>query len=160
MFARRVTPVGALILLALACAPVLVADAAPAAGSADAAALKALGATVTEAEGVIRKVEFRDCSKLGEAEFRLIGKLKDLKTLTLYGGCAGLNDTTAPLLAGLTSLEELSTEGVQLSDDGLKHLATLTNLRSLAFFHISLKLKGFTGAGFAHLKPLAKLERL
>lgn len=35
-----------------------------------------------------------------------------------------------------------------------------TNLRQLSFFHLSFRKEGFTGAGFVHLQPLAKLERL
>ncbi|MEW6305177.1 MAG: hypothetical protein AB1705_17005 [Verrucomicrobiota bacterium] len=122
--------------------------------------LRSLGAEVTPATGAVTKVTFRDSSKLGDAEFRQIGQLTKLKSLTLYGKCEGLNDQTLPHLAGLKELEELATDSVQLSDAGLKHLTAFTNLRSASFFHISLRLKGFTGAGFAHLKPLARLERL
>ncbi len=122
--------------------------------------LRSLGAQVTESGGAVTKVVFRDCSKLGDAEFRAIGQLAKLKTLTLYGKCAGLTDATLPHLAGLKELEELGTDGIQVTDAGLKHLATLTNLQRASFFHISFGMKGFTGAGFAHLKPLAKLERL
>jgi hypothetical protein len=133
---------------------------APAANVDDIVALKAAGAKITETNGAVTKLEFRDCKNLGEADFARIGRLKSLKSLTVFGGCAGLNDATLPLLAGLTALEELNTEGVQISDDGLKHLAALTSLRSASFYHISLKMKGFTGAGFAHMKTLPKLERL
>ena len=126
----------------------------------DAAALKALGAKVEVKDGGITKVEFKDSSKLGEAELRRIGQIKTLKSLTVFGHCAGLDDQTLPLLNGLSNLEELSTEGVQLSDEGLKPLGSLTNLRSLAFFHLSLQLKGFTGKGFVALKDLSHLERL
>lgn len=125
----------------------------------DAAALQGLGATVTEAGGAITKVEFKDGSKLGAAELERVGQIASLKGLTLYK-CPGLTDQTVPLLTKLSNLEELGTESAQLSDEGLKSLASLTNLKSLAFFHLSLKMKGFTGKGFAALKPLAKLERL
>src|SRR5688572_18668537 len=148
-----------LTLALLTSSPARAADA-PAASAEDVAALKAAGATVTETDGVVTKVEFRDCKKLGEPDFARIGRLTGLKSLTVFGGCAGLNDATVPLLAGLTALENLNTEGVQISDDGLKHLAALASLRSASFYHISLKMKGFTGAGFAHLKACPKLERL
>jgi len=124
------------------------------------AALRALGGQVTEADGAVTKISFRDCSKLGDAEFKQIGQLKSLKSLTLYGSCKGLTDTTLAHLAGLTALEELGTDGIQVTDAGLKHLANLSNLRSASFFHIAFPDKGFTGAGFAAFKSLPKLERL
>jgi hypothetical protein len=125
-----------------------------------AAALRALGGQVTEANGAVTKISFRDCSKLGEAEFKAIGQLKSLKSLTLYGSCKGLTDATLAHFAGLTALEELGTDGIQVTDAGLKHLAALPNLRTASFFHIAFPDKGFTGAGFAAFKTLPKLERL
>lgn len=131
------------------------------AGEAEIAAkLRALGGTVTESDGAVTKIMLRECSKLGADDFQQIGQLKQLKSLTLFGSCRGLNDQTLPMLAGLQQLEEMGTDGVQLSDAGLEHFKPLVNLRSLAFFHISFQLPGFTGAGFAHLKSLPKLERL
>ena len=125
-----------------------------------AATLTDLGAQVTHTDGVVTKVFVKDCSKLGDVEFRLIGQLKDLKSLTLYGQCKGLTDETLPHLAGLTKLEELGTDGIQVSDGGLAKLTGLTSLRSLSFFHPSFGMKGFDGSGFAALKALPKLERL
>lgn len=125
-----------------------------------AAMLRGLGGQVTEAESAVTKVSFRDCSKLGAAEFAAIGQLKSLKSLTLYGGCKGLTDETLAHFGGLTALEELGTDGIQVTDAGLKHLANLPNLRTASFFHIAFPDKGFTGAGFAALKSLPKLERL
>ena len=124
------------------------------------AALTDLGAQVTHTDGVVTKVFFKDCSKLGDAEFRLIGQLTDLKSLTLYGQCKGLTDETLPHLSGLTKLEELGTDGIQVSDASLARLTALTSLRSLSFFHPSFGMKGFDGSGFAALKSLPKLERL
>ncbi len=126
----------------------------------DVDALRALGAEVTEAGGVVTRVSFKDCSKLGEAEYRKLGSIRTLQALTLYGGKKTLTDATLPLLAGLTELEELNTEGTHLSDAGLAGFAVFKNLKSLSFFHPSLDLKGFNGAGYAALKDLPKLERL
>ena len=126
----------------------------------DVDALRALGAEVTETGGAITRVSFKDCARLGEAEYRKLGGLKTLKSLTLYGGKKTLTDATLPLLAGLTELEELNTEGIQVSDAGLAGFAVFKNLRSLSFFHPSLDLKGFDGSGFAALKDLPKLDRL
>lgn len=125
-----------------------------------AALLRGLGGQVTEAGGVVTKISFRDCAKLGDAEFAAIGQLKALKSLTLYGSCKGLTDTTLAHFAGLTALEELGTDGIQVTDAGLKHLGALPNLRSASFFHIAFPDRGFTGAGFAAFKSLPKLERL
>ena len=134
--------------------------AADAAAAASAAALRALGGEVTETAGAVTKVTFRDCSRLADAEVRLIGGLKSLRSLTLYGKCHGLTDATLAHLAGLTALEELGTDGIQVTDAGLQRLAGLVNLRSASFFHIAFPDKGFTGAGFAAFKALPKLERL
>ena len=135
-------------------------DCAQTARASDAETLRTLGAQVTEADGAIIKISFKDCSKLGATEFRLIGQLKSLKALTLYGQCRGLTDETLAFFAGLTALEELGTDGIQVTDAGLKQLAALPNLRSASFFHIAYPDKGFTGAGFAAFKTLPKLERL
>jgi len=89
-----------------------------------------------------------------------IGQLKELKSLTLNGQCRGLTDETLPYLSGLTKLEELATDGIQVTDAGLAGFAALTNLRSLSFFHPSFGMQGFDGSGFAALKSLARLERL
>lgn len=124
------------------------------------ARLNELGAQLTQTDGVVTKVFFKDCSKLGDTEFRLIGQLKELKALTLYGQCRGLTDETLPHLSGLTKLEELGTDGIQVTDSGLVTLTALANLRSLSFFHPSFGMKGFDGSGFAVLKALPKLERL
>jgi hypothetical protein len=122
--------------------------------------LKELGAEITQTKGVVNGVSFRDCSKLGDSEFRLIGKLPHLKKLVVYGGCKGLNDKTLAHLTGLATLEELHTDQIQVSDDGLKQLTALKELRALSFFHVSFGSKTFTGTGLAHVKELSKLERL
>lgn len=122
--------------------------------------LEALGGKVTQKDGVVSQVEFKDCSKIGDAELRAIGQLAHLKSLTLYGKLHGLNDAAVGHLAGLQKLESLGTDGAQLSDAGLAQLAVLANLRSASFFHLSFRMEGFTGAGFAAWKKLGKLERL
>lgn len=119
-----------------------------------------LGGQFQPATGAATQLSFRDCSKLGKAEFELIGSLTTLKKLTLYGSCKGLTDETLPLLAKLTDLEELNTDGIQVTDDGLKVLATLPNLRGMSFFHPSWGSKEFVGKGVVHFAALPKLERL
>lgn len=122
--------------------------------------LDALGGKVVSKDGTVTEVTFTDCSKLGNPEFREIGKLTSLKKLTLYGGCRGLNDETLPHLAGLKELDSLATDGAQLSDEGLKHLTALKSLRQASFFHLSFRKEGFTGTGFRYLKDCPKLEVL
>lgn len=114
----------------------------------------------TVKDGHIRELTITKCEKLGDAEFRALGKLTHLKNLTLYGGCKGLDDTTLPHLAGLQQLERLGCDGARLTDVGLKHFAALKGLKALAFFHLSFRLEGFTGVGFAALKDLPNFERL
>src|SRR2546421_547058 len=84
--------------------------------------LKALGGQVTETGGVVTKVDFKDCSKLAEPDFQAIGQLAGLKELTLYGNCHAANDGMLAHLAKLRSLESLSTNGIQVTDEGLKQL--------------------------------------
>lgn len=110
--------------------------------------------------GHISELTITKRGKLGDAEIRAIGKLVHLKNLTLYGGGDGLDDTTVPHLAGLQQLERLGTDGARLSDAGLKHLTALKSLKTLAFFHLSFRMEGFTGVGFAALKDCPNLERL
>jgi hypothetical protein len=126
----------------------------------DVDALKALGAEVSAKDGVVTKLTFKDCSKLGESEYKLLGSLKGLKSLTLYGGKKTLTDATLPLLTSLTELEELTTYGTHISDAGLKHFAAFKTVKSMSFYHPSLDVKGFDGSGFAALKDLPKLEKL
>jgi hypothetical protein len=144
-----------LLTSAYCCASIARAD-----DAAIAVQLEALGGKVSQKDGVVSQVEFRDCSKIGDAELRAIGQLAHVKSLTLYGKLHGLNDATVGHLKGLQELESLSTDGAQLSDAGLAQLAVLKNLRSASFFHLSFRMGGFTGKGFAEWKALPKLERL
>lgn len=120
-------------------------------------AIEKLGGKVTETAGVITQVQV-DASAFTEADFRTLGQYPALKKLSLSGKT--ITDQTLPLLAGLTELEELSTDRTMLSDDGYRHFAQFPKLRMLSLFHPSWDMKEFTGAGLAHLKALPKLERL
>lgn len=122
-----------------------------------AADLKSLGAKVTETNGVVTQVQVA-ADSFSEADFRTLGECKTIRKLTISGKT--LTDATLPLLAGLTDLEELSTDQSRLSDDGYRHFAAFQKLRSLALFHPSWDMKEFTGSGLEHLKALPKLERL
>lgn len=124
------------------------------------AILKDLGAQVDELNGAIAKISFKNCSRLTDAEFQLIGQQPELKSLVLYGQCKGLNDQTLGRLGHLKNLEELATDGMQVSDQGLEHLTALIKLRSLSLFHPSFGMKGFDGSGFAALKVMPALQQL
>ena len=152
-YSRLAAAVG-LIALALPCSSGLADEAAVT------AQLETLGGTVVAKDGAVIEVSFRDSSRLADTEWRAIGRLQQLQKLTVYGGARGLNDETVGYLATLRNLESLSTDGAQLSDEGLAKLANITSLRSAAFFHLSFRKEGFTGKGFAAWKKLPNLERL
>lgn len=120
-------------------------------------ALKKLGATVTETGGAVTQVQVK-CDTFTEDDFRTLGQYTTIRKLSISGKT--ITDATLPLLAGLVELEELSTDGIQLTDEGYKHFAAFPRLRSLALFHPAFRSEQFTGSGLAHLKALPKLERL
>ncbi len=122
-----------------------------------AAELEKLGAKVTITKGVVTQASV-NTEALTPEQFRTLGAAKTLKRLTTSG--KGVTDQTLPLLAGLTQIEDLSTDQTRLTDGGYKHFAQFQELRSLALFHPSWDMKTFTGRGLAHLKALPKLERL
>lgn len=123
----------------------------------DIASLKALGAKVTETAGVVTQVNVK-CDAFTEADFRTLGSFTSIKDLTISG--KSITDETLALLTGLTELERLSSDGIQLTDTGYKHFAAFQKLKSLSFFHPAFRSEKFTGSGLAQLKALPKLERL
>jgi len=146
--------------------------------------LRALGGKVTEENGVVTTVSFDDLMKLGSQEdlkrlfakfdqlqlreqpslarvddvLQLVAQLQHLRRLQL-SKCP-IRDAQLPLITGLKNLEFLHLEATLLSDDAYKHLAALTQLRSLALYHPALERKEFTGKGLVALKSLPHLERL
>ena len=83
-------------------------------------ALKAKGAEVTETSGEITGLAFKDNKSLTEADYRQIRGFEHLKML----GCgAGLDDTGLKAMAGLPALEQLVTNGMTASDEGVRALA-------------------------------------
>ena len=125
--------------------------------AADVESLKQLGAKVTEAGGVVTQVQAK-CDAFTEADFETLGSFTTIKDLTISGKT--ITDDTLSLLTGLTELERLSSDGIQLTDDGWKHFAKFQKLKSLAFFHPAFRSEKFTGSGLLHLKSLPSLERL
>jgi hypothetical protein len=120
-------------------------------------ALKKLGAKIVETGGVVTQVQVK-CDAFTEADFRTLGSFTTIKDLTISGKT--ITDDTLVLLTGLTELERLSSDGIQLTDAGYKHFAAFQKLKSLSFFHPAFRSEQFTGSGLAHLKTLPKLEKL
>jgi hypothetical protein len=116
--------------------------------------LKARGVEVTESKGVITALNVPDGSKLTDDEFRQLTQLSHLKMVSLSNG---LNDQRLAQLTALAGLEYLQTNLAQVSDEGIKPLAQLKNLKTLKFFHPG---KSFTGAGLVHLVGLPELRSL
>jgi len=115
---------------------------------------KAKGAEVKESKGVVTALTVPDGSQWTDADFRQIAELQHLKMLSLS---KGLDDGRLSQLAALADLEYLQTNLAQVTDEGLKPLARLKNLKNLKFFHPG---KEFTGAGLVHLGNLPNLESL
>ena len=123
----------------------------------DVAALQHIGAEIKQAGGMIIELK-ANCDKFGEAEYKLIGHVTTLKSLSLSG--RAFRDEDLAALSGLTELESILLNGTELSDDGYRHFAAFQQLKRLSLFHPSRDCKDFSGAGLAHLKVLPKLERL
>jgi hypothetical protein len=124
---------------------------------ADLSSLKKLGAKITETAGVVTQVSVK-CDAFSESDFRILGSFTTIKDLTISGRT--ITNETMALLTGLTELERLSSDGIQLTDEGFKHFASFKNLKSLSLFHPAFRSEGFTGSGLAHLRALPSLERL
>jgi len=125
--------------------------------AADVASLKKLGAKVMESGGVVTQVNVK-CDAFTDADFRMLGSFKTIKDLTISGKT--ITDDTLTLLTGLTELERLSSDGIQLTDAGYKQFAAFRKLKSLSFFHPAFRSERFTGSGLVHLKVLPNLEKL
>jgi hypothetical protein len=125
--------------------------------AADVESLKKLGAKVMESGGVVTQVNVK-CDAFTDADFRMLGSFTTIKDLTISGKT--ITDDTLTLLTGLTELERLSSDGIQLTDAGYKQFAAFRKLKSLSFFHPAFRSERFTGSGLVHLKVLPNLEKL
>ncbi len=99
-----------------------------------------------------------DCTHLTDADYKLIGSVKSLKSISISG--KPMLDRHLALLSELSGLEAFQINGTQLTDDGYRHFAAFSKLRRLSLFHPSRDVEGFTGEGLAHLKSLTNLRRL
>lgn len=119
-----------------------------------AAALGEKGAKVGVKDGVATSLDAPDCSRWTEEEYRQVGLLTRLRTLSLGHG---LTDAALGLLGRLSELESFQTNESGMSDEGVKLLLPLRKLKVLKLFHPG---KTFTGVGLAVLRELPALERL
>ena len=119
-----------------------------------AAALKDKGAEITETKGVVTGVAFRDCSKFTSEDFGQLRKLTQLKQVNLG---TGSNDETLKALGALPELENLATNGLDASDEGIRTLTVFKKLKSFALFHPGRK---FTGVTLGALGELPGFESL
>lgn len=106
-------------------------------------------------KGVV--LEFQAEQPLTEEQFKAIEVL-GIRRIAI-GSAKGIDDAAIERLAKL-DLEGLMTDGIQITDDAFRHLATMKSLKHLSFFHPSFGKKEFTGSGFALLKDLPALETL
>ncbi len=118
------------------------------------AALKSKGGQTAETKGVVTGLSFADCSQLTAADYAQIGQLTGVKEL---GFAKGFNDAGLKAIGAAAGVEKLSTNGMDVSDDGFAALAAWKNLGVIAIFHPGAK---FTGKGLAALATLPKLVNL
>lgn len=137
------------LLALLLCAP-----AAPGDDAEIARLLKEKGAVIGESKGVVTSLDAKDCTKWTEEDFRNLGKLSQLKNLSLG---PGVSDATLTLLGGLAELDTLQTNLPTVTDEGVKSLLLLKKLKNAKFFHPG---KGFTGTGLAQLAEHPSLDRI
>ena len=122
-----------------------------------AAGLESRGAVVgLDDDGLVVSFRCRESGRLTKEDFRAVGGFARLKTLALSGGRV-LGDEHLALLSNLPALERATLDGIQLTDDGLRHLAGWKNLRKLTFYNVTNRGK-FTGAGLVHLADLPHLQ--
>jgi acetyl esterase len=118
------------------------------------------GAKFTKNGDLMTQLAIANCEKLGLAEYGLIGQLTDLKGISLGGQCSGLTDKTLKQLSSLPNLEEILTNGIQVTDDGFSEFGRITSLKVISFMHPSSKVKGFNGRGLAALKAIPELRHI
>jgi hypothetical protein len=118
------------------------------------AALKSKGAEVTETKGLVTGLAISDCSKLTAGDYAQIPQLTQVKLLNLG---KGFDDAALKAIGPATGIETLSTNGMDVSDEGVRELAEWKGLKTISIFHPGKRL---TGTGLAALAALPHLERL
>ncbi len=113
--------------------------------------LKSKGAALTETRGVVSALAFADCTQLTAEDYRKISQLGSLKQLS-FG--KGFDAAALQALGPVAGIESLSTNGMDVTDEAIRALATWKALKTLALFHPG---KQFKGTGLAALTQLEKL---
>lgn len=121
---------------------------------ASAGAAKFNGAEVTKSGSEVVGLAFGDCAGLTEADCKQVRQLEHLKSLS-FGH--GFDDAALKILSGMPTIEKFTTNGMAVTDDGVRALATFKSLRSIAFFHPG---KTFQGTGLAALATMPRLESI
>ena len=118
------------------------------------AALKTKGAELAETKGAVTGLSFPDCSKLTAGDYAQIGQITTVKLLS-FG--KGFDDAALKAIGAAGGIEMLTTNGMDVSDEGVRALATWKGLRTISIFHPGKRL---TGTGLSALSALPYLERL
>jgi len=84
------------------------------------ATLKSKGAEAAETKGVVSALSFPDCSKLTAVDYALLSQLTAVKQL---GFGKGFDDAGLKAIGAATAIETLSTNGMDISDEGIRVLA-------------------------------------
>jgi hypothetical protein len=111
------------------------------------------GAKVSTAKGAL-SISVPDCSQWSDADYKALGSVPHVTSLSLG---AGFTESSLPSLAGLTDLEVFGTNGMQVTEEGVRGFTQFPKLQRLSFFHPP---KTFTGAGLGQLVVLKHLEAL
>jgi Leucine-rich repeat (LRR) protein len=101
----------------------------------------------------LRRLSLAD-TKVGDAGLEHIAELRELEMLYLRG-CDRITNDGLRHLQGLTNLRDLTITSDQVTNDGIQHLAGLKNLESLDLSEVSI-----TDEGVKHLHGLTRLKLL
>ncbi len=147
---RRTIPLFFLLPLLAACRPTALAETARR-PKPDLAALRALGAEVSEKDGKAYQVNLSDRSDLAALE--LVGELRDLKVLYLVH-CRQFGDEHMVVCRKLKKLRRLYLPA-QIGDAGMRHLDVLTKLQVLHLADARI-----TDRGLSYIKEMPRLREL
>ena len=89
-----------------------------------------------------------------------VAGLQGLNRLLIYGGNPGVSDCGFVRLRTLCNLEGLRLVNTHVTDEGLAILKGFPKLRTLTLFHEARRGPTLTDAGLVHLKTLTNLQTL
>lgn len=91
-----------------------------------------------------------------EEDLKALGALTQVRKLGVYDSHQKVTDAVLPALAGLNNLESLSLYAALITDEGIRHLQSLKELKCLFLSNCDR----ITGTGFRHLESLHALTHL